>query len=69
MRDLTKNVIDSSAKLLNQLIKTKITESSDLAIIKKCNSDVKKVTGYSKSCHDLLMKYISYDDIDSEYYS
>ena len=41
--DLTKNAINSSAKLLNQLIETKITESSDLAIIKKCNSDVKKL--------------------------
>ena len=68
-RELTKNAIDSSAKLLNQLIEAKITEFSDLAIIKKCNSDVKKVTGYSKSCHDLLMKYISYDDIDSNFYS
>ena len=68
-RDLTKNAIDSSTKLLSQLIETKISESSDLAIIKKCNSDVKKVTGYAKTCHDLLMKYISYDDIDSNYYS
>ena len=68
-RDLTKNAIDSSAKLLNQLIETKITESYDLAIIKKCKSDVKKVTAQSKNCHDLLMKYISYDKIDSNYYS
>ena len=68
-RDLVKNAIDSSAKLLKQLITTTITEISDLAIIKKCNSDVKKVTGYSKTCHDLLMKYISYDGTDSDFYT
>ena len=68
-RELIKSAIDSSANLLKQLIDTKISENSDLAIIKKCNSDVKKVTGYSKSCHDLLMKYVSYDDVDSGYYS
>ena len=67
-RDLTKNAIESSAKLLKQLVMPSVDQFSDLALIKKCNMDVKKVTNYSKTCHDLLMKYIAYEGMDTSYY-
>ena len=55
-RDLVKDAIDNSAKLIHQIIKIKVSESSELNLIHKCNVDIKKITSYSKSCHDLLMK-------------
>ena len=67
-RDLTRNAIESSAKLLKQLVLPSVDEQSDLALIKKCNMDVKKVTSYSKTCHDLLMKYIAYEGMETDYY-
>jgi len=68
-RELTKNAIESSAKLIRQLINVKITDSSDIGLIQKSNNDVKKVTGYAKTCHELLMKYVSYDGMDANYHS
>ena len=68
-RDLTKNAIESSAKLLRQLVEPQVNQLSDLALIKKCSMDVKKVTNYSKTCHDLLMKYIAYEGMETEYYA
>ena len=66
-RDLVKNSIESTAKLLRQLIKVSVNQFSDMSHIKKCNDDIKKVSSYIKSCQDLLMKYINYDNIDNEY--
>jgi len=68
-RDLIKDAIDNSAKLIRQIIKVKVSESSELNLIRKCNVDIKKITSYSKSCHDLLMKYISYEGINNDYYN
>ena len=68
-RDLVKDAIDNSAKLIRQIIKVKVSESSELNLIRKCNVDIKKITSYSKSCHDLLMKYISYEGINNDYYN
>ena len=68
-RELTKNAIESSAKLIRQLINVRITDCSDIGLIQKSNNDVKKITGYIKTCHDLLMKYVSYDGMDADYYS
>ena len=68
-RDLVRNTIDNSAKLIHQIIKVKVSETSELSLIRKCNVDIKKITTYSKSCHELLMKYISYEGMDSEYYN
>ena len=64
-RDLIKNSVESTAKLICQLINTKISDNFNL--IKKCNNDVKKITAYFKSSQDALMKYISYDNYDQDY--
>ena len=66
-RDLIKDSVESTAKLIRQLINTKISEHTDFNLIKKCNNDVKKVTAYVKSSQDALMKYISYDNYDQDY--
>ena len=63
-RDLTRDAIESSAKLIRQLISPVISISSDLSLIQKSNADVKKVTSYVKACQDSLMKYISYHDME-----
>ena len=67
-RDLIRDAIESSSKLIHQLISVKISNTSDVSLIRKCNLDIKKVTGYSKSCHDLLMRYVTYEGIDTVYY-
>ena len=67
-RDLTKNAIEGSARLIRQLTLVKINEFSEVGLIRKCNQDVRKITGYINTCQDLLMKYLSYDGMDGEYY-
>ena len=67
-RDLTRNAIEGSARLIRQLTLVKINEFSEVGLIRKCNQDVRKITGYIKTCQDLLMKYLSYDGMDGEYY-
>ena len=67
-RDLTRDAIESSAKLIRQLISPVISISSDLSLIQKSNADVKKVTSYVKACQDSLMKYVSYPGMKEVYY-
>ena len=64
---MIKDSVESTAKLIRQLINTKISEHTDFNLIKKCNNDVKKVTAYVKSSQDSLMKYIAYDNYDQNY--
>ena len=42
-RDLVKDAIDNSAKLIRQIIKVKVSESLELNLIHKCNVDIKKL--------------------------
>ena len=67
-RDLTRNAIEGSARLIRQLTLVKINEFSEVGLIRKCNQDVRKITGYIKNCQELLMKYLSYEGIDGDYY-
>ena len=56
--------IENSAKLIRQLIATKVSTHSDLNSIKKSNDDIKKVNAYVKSCQDSLMKYVAFENFD-----
>ena len=67
-RELIKDAIQSSSNLIHQLIAVKVSDTTDVSLIRKCNLDIKKITGYSKTCHDLLMRYVAYDEIDNAYY-
>ena len=67
-RDLTRNAIEGSARLIRQLTLVKVNEFSEVGLIRKCNQDVCKITGYIKNCQDLLMKYLSYYGMYGEYY-
>ena len=66
-RELIKDSVENSARLIKQLIKNNISPSSELSSIQKANNDVKKITSYTKSCQDSLMKYVSYDGYDQSY--
>ena len=63
-RSLMRESIENSAKLIRQLIATKISTHSDLNTIKKSNDDIKKVNAYVKSCQDSLMKYVAFENFD-----
>ena len=52
-QNLIHDSIESSAKLIRQLIAVKVSIHSELSSIKKSNDDVKKVTAYTKTCQDL----------------
>ena len=43
-RDLTKNAIEGSARLIRQLTLVRINEYSDVGLIRKCNQDIRKIT-------------------------
>ena len=66
-RNLIHNSIESSAKLIHQLIAVKVSIHSELSSIKKSNDDIKKVTAYTKTCQDSLMKYVTFDNFDSNF--
>ena len=68
-RNLIHDSIESSAKLIRQLIAVNVSIHSDLSSIKKSNDDVKKVTAYIKTCQDSLMKYVTFDNIDINFFS
>ena len=55
-RILIQDSIESSAKLIRQLIAVKVSSHSELSSIKKSNDDIKKVTAYTKTCQESLMK-------------
>ena len=61
--------IESSAKLIRQLIATKVSTHSELNTIKKSNDDVKKINAYVKTCQDSLMKYVTFENFDSIFVS
>ena len=63
-RSLMHESIENSAKLIRQLIATKVSTHSDLNSIKKSNDDIKKVNAYVKSCQDSLMKYVAFENFD-----
>ena len=63
-RTLMHESIESSAKLIRQLITNNISIHSDLNTIKKSNDDIKKVNAYVRSCQDSLMKYVSFNNFD-----
>ena len=67
--DLIGDLIESSAKRIKQLISFPVFPNSELSLIQKSNANVLKVAGYTKSCDAALMKYVSYQGIDSESYS
>ena len=67
-RELMKDAIQSSSNLIHQLIAIKVSDTTDVSLIRKCNLNIKKITGYSKTCHDLLMRYVAYDEIDNAHY-
>ena len=58
-RILIHDSIESSAKLIRQLIAVKVSSHSELSSIKKSNDDIKKVTAYTKTCQKSFMKYIT----------
>ena len=62
--NLIHDSIESSAKLICQLIAVKVSIQSDLSSIKKSNDDIKKVTAYIITCQDSLMKYVTFDNFE-----
>ena len=66
--NIIKAGIDRIVRLISQLISTKITDTADLALIKKCNKeDVTKITKYSRICRDDLLKYVAYPGADNTF--
>ena len=63
-RILMHESIESSAKLIRQLIANNVSIHSELNTIKKSNDDIKKVNAYVKSCQDSLMKYVTFSNFD-----
>ena len=63
-RILMHDSIESSAKLIRQLIANNISIHSELNTIKKSNDDIKKVNAYVRSCQDSLMKYVTFSNFD-----
>jgi len=63
-RILMHESIESSAKLIRQLITNNISIHSDLNTIKKSNDDIKKVNAYVRSCQDSLMKCVTFNYFD-----
>ncbi len=63
-RILMHESIESSAKLIRQLIANNVSIHSELNTIKKSNEDIKKVNAYVKSCQDSLMKYVTFSNFD-----
>ena len=48
--ELIKGIVDGSAKLIRQLISTKVNKISDVGLIKKCNKeDSQKVIRYTNT--------------------
>ena len=68
-QNLIYDFIESSSKLIRQLIAVKVSIHSELSSIKKSNDDVKKVTAYTKTCQDSLMKNVTFDNFDSNFVS
>ena len=68
-RSLMHDSIESSAKLIRQLIAVNVSMHSELTSIKKSNDDIKKVTAYIKTCQDSLMKYVTFDNFDNNFVS
>ena len=68
-RDLMKDSIESSARLIRQLTNVSVSLSSEFSTIQKSNNDVRKLNTYIKSCQDALVKYVAYDGYDQDYMS
>ena len=68
-RELMKDSIESSARLIRQLTNVSVSMSSEFSTIQKSNNDVRKLNTYIKSCQDALIKYVAYDGYNQDYMS
>ena len=68
-RNLIHDSIESSAKLILHLIAVKVSIHSELSSIKNSDDDIKKVTAYTKTCQESLMKYVTFDNFDNNFVS
>ena len=68
--EVIRNNIERSVRLIRQLTSTRVTISSDVGLIKKCNKeDTGKINRHVKTCSDDLLKYIKYPEADEGFCS